>query len=261
MTGAGTAGRPSRTRDALRRRRLLVIAVPLAVLVLVAALVVVVGIVAKPAAERYVAERVEESLPEGVTADVSAELGGSFLVLQYLSGRMEEVRLWSDELLVADVPLAARMRLERVPVDLAQPVGHVTGSVDFDDRAVQGMLAGQGFTGDIVLTDGKVQYADDATILGARIGYTVTVEPVFSGGLLSLVPKSAEVRTGFIDLDASRLLDLVAPDPLTVCLAEYLPASLRIDDLELRDDTARLSFSGDDVVFTEEALDPKGSCT
>ncbi len=254
MTAAGVPRR--------RRRRLAWILVPLVALLVVLALaVVLVETVGRGIAEEYVANEVEESLPPGVTADVAVQLGGPFLIGQYLSGRMQEVRLVSDDILVGDVPARARLRLDGAPVDLAQPVERVAGVVVLDDRAVEALLAQQGFAGDATLRNGLVEYADTVTVLGAGIDYTLTARPSLSGGRLDLEPQSAQVRSGPFDLDASALLELVAPDGISVCLAEVLPDSVVLDSLALGDGTAQVAFSGKDVLLTEEALARTGACS
>jgi hypothetical protein len=59
---------------------------------------------------------------------------------------------------------------------------------------------------------------------------------------------------------ASRLLELVVPDGISVCVAEVLPDSVVLDGLEVAGGTARIHFSGEDVVLTQEALARTGSC-
>ncbi|WP_210508663.1 hypothetical protein [Naasia sp. SYSU D00057] len=75
------------------------------------------------------------------------------------------------------------------------------------------------------------------------------------------MPTSAAVRSGDVDLDASALLDRVAPDGLSVCLAEYLPDTIVLDSLQVGDGSARVTFSGEDVVLTEQGLAQRGACT
>ena len=244
-----------------RRRWLAWILVPLVALVLLAAVaVVLVETVGRGIAEEYVAGEVEESLPAGVTGEVEVELRGPFLIGQYLSGRMQDVRLASDDLRVGDVPAQARLRLEGAPVDLAQPIETAAGTVDLDDRAVEALLAQRGLLGDVTLGDGVLQYADTASVLGADLDYTITASPALSGGVLTLAPESAEVTGGPVDLDATRLLELVVPDGISLCVAEVLPDSVVLDGLEVEGGTARIHFSGEGVVLSQEALARTGSC-
>ncbi|WP_210508662.1 LmeA family phospholipid-binding protein [Naasia sp. SYSU D00057] len=170
MTSGEEQQRAIRYRDASpRRRRRLWLIAPLAVLVVLAVLAVVLGIAARAWAEGYIAEEVERNLPEGVEGDVDARLGGVSLVAQYLSGRLDDVRLTSENLEVQGVPVEARVELEGVPVDRSQPVERATGSVRLDERAVQAILTAQGYPGTAAIADGGIVYTDDAQLFGATV--------------------------------------------------------------------------------------------
>jgi LmeA-like phospholipid-binding len=254
--------RAIRYRDASpRRRRRLWLIVPFAVLVVLVVLVVVIGIAGRAWAEQYLEERVEQNLPEGVEGDVDVRLRGVFLLGQYLSGRMDDVRLTSENLTVQGIPVEARVRLQGAPIDLAQPVEHLTGSVRLDEAAVQAMLTAQGYPGTATIEDGGIRYTDSAELFGATVEYDITARPDLEGGRLDLVPTSAAIRSGDLDLDATGLLERVAPEGLSVCLAEYLPDSIVLESLRVGADAADVSFSGDGVVLTEEALARRGACT
>jgi hypothetical protein len=259
---APQAPKAVRYRDAPKsRRRRLWIILPIVLVVVVATLLVVVGIAGRAVAERYIAERVEQSLPPGVEADVSVRLPGAFLVAQYLRGRMDEVDLASNDLTVQGIGAKARVRLEGVPTDLEQPVERATGSVVLDETALQAMVAQQGYSGSVKLNDGSVEYSDTTKLFGANVDYIITARPSVEAGRLDLTPESARVSSGGIDVDASALLARVAPDGLSICLAEYLPESIAVDSLLVGDGTAKVGLSGSQVVLTEEALSRTGTCS
>jgi len=184
-----------------------------------------------------------------------------FLIGQYLSGRMDDVRLASDDLTVQGVPVRAKVNLTGAPVDLTLPVEHTTGSVLLDERAVQAILTAQGYPGTATIEGGNIRYTDSTKLFGATVEYEIDARPTLSGGRLELVPVSAAVRSGSVDLDATALLERVAPDGLTVCLAEYLPDTITLDSLQVGLGSARVAFSGDDVVLTEEGLARHGACS
>ncbi|WP_210479086.1 DUF2993 domain-containing protein [Naasia sp. SYSU D00948] len=229
-------------------------------LVLAAVAVLLVETVGRGVAEDYVEQRVEESLPDGVTGDVAVRLGGGLLLPQYLGGRMRDVRLTSEDLVVGGIPVRGTLRLEGAPLDPTRPVDRATGTVVLRERAVDALLEQQGYLGDTRLGDGVVEYSDTTSVLGVDLDYTVTARPSLAGGRLDLVPQSARVSKGPFDLDARRLLDLVAPDGISICLAALVPDTVTLDSLEVREGIATVDFSGDDVVLTQEALARTGSC-
>lgn len=259
---AEPAPRALRYRDASpRHRRRMWIIVPLVLIVVVATLLVVLNLAGRAIAEQYVADQVEKSLPAGVQGDVTARIRGPFLLLQYLRGRMDEVDLTSDDLTVQGVPLRADLQLHGVPVDTSKPVERLTGGVALDESAVGALLATQGYKGDVALRGGAVEYSDDTKLFGATVQYVITARPSLSGGRLDLAPQSAEIRSGGVDIDASQLLNRVAPDGLSVCVAQYLPASIGIDSLLVGNGSARIALSGTDVLLTSNALARTGSCS
>ncbi len=244
-----------------RRGRLAWILVPLLLLIVLAVVaVVLVETVGRGIAEKYVEDRVESSLPAGVTGDVSVRLGGGSLIAQYLSGRMEDVRLVSDDLAVQGIPVRARLQLAGAPIDQTRPVESARGSVVLGEDAVEALLAQQGYPGNARLANGLVEYSDTTQVLGADLDYTITARPSLSGGVLQLAPESARLSSGGLDIDADRLLRLVAPDGISLCLAEAVPQALTLDSLDVGDGSARLDFSGRDVVLTADALARTGSC-
>lgn len=262
MTAERATSRPVRYRDASRKgRRTFWLVVPFVTVVVLATLVVVVGIVGRAVAEDYLAKQIEQSLPAGVHGTVSVRLRGAFLLAQYLSGRLDQVDISSDDLTVNGIRVPARVTLQGAPIDLTQPVTRARGSAVLDQAALKSMLASAGYPGSVALTAGGLQYSDRTTILGATIEYTLLARPSVAGGRLDFAPLSAEVRSGGISLDATQLLGRVAPNGLSVCLARYLPQGVAVNALALGDGTARVDLRGDGVVLTQDALSRMGSCS
>jgi hypothetical protein len=254
--------RPIRYRDATpRHRRRLWIIVPLVLVIVLATLLVVLNFVGRAVAEDYIATKVEQDLPEGVEGDVSVRIRGAFLLVQYLSGRMDEIDLSSDDLTVQGVPVTANLQLRGVPVDLSKPVSRLTGGAVVDERAVQAMLSAQGYSGKVALTGGAVEYTDETQLFGGTVQYAITARPSLAAGRLDLSPQSAEIRSGGIDIDATQLLRRVAPDGISVCVAEYLPERIAIDSLLVGDGSVSIGLSGSDVLLTSDALARTGTCS
>ena len=63
-----------------------------------------------------------------------------------------------------------------------------------------------------------------------------------------------------MELDADALLERVAPDGLSVCLAEYLPDTIGLDALQVGDGAASVAVAGEGVTLNEEALARHGGC-
>lgn len=261
MTEEAPRPRPVRYRDApARKRRTFWLVVPAAVVLVLVVLVVVLGIASRAWAEQYVEDQVEQNLPEGVTGDVTAKIGGGPVVFQYLSGRFDDIALTSTDLAIAGVPVTAHLQATGVPTDLTLPVQHLTGTVSFGEDALQALLAAQGDTGTLTIADGGIQYRGTTKVLGFGIDYLVTAQPSLDGGVLHLEPTDARIQKGNIDLDASRLIRFVAPDGYDFCIAQYLPRSLSLDSVLVGAGGATVGLSGDGVLLDEDALADTGSC-
>ena len=250
----------ARPRSRAVRVRVTVIAIVVALI----ALVVVADIVLRNVAEARIAEEVEANLPAGATGDVAVTIGGFSVIGQYLSGTMDQVQLSAPELEVQGMPIAVDVVAREVPVDLASPVEQLTATIGADPAVVNQLLSSQdleGVEGDLVFGDGTVGYTDSVRFLGFPIEYTVTAQPVAAGDRVLLQPVGAEIVAGGGSLDLSGLLrQITGDDPVPVCVAQYLPEGVQVEQIEVTPTGAVVTLDADALQLDEASLTRTGTC-
>ncbi|MGW4927759.1 LmeA family phospholipid-binding protein [Agromyces sp. NPDC004153] len=251
------AGAPPRRRNRAARAWITVLVI-LGVLV---ALAVVADLVVRNVAEQRVAEQLEQNLPAGVEGDVQVRLGGFSVIAQYLSGSMEQVDLSAPELTVNGVPIAVHVEAQDVPPGLDAPVGRATATIQVTEAAVNTLIEVPGVQGDVVLGDGAVAYSDSVRVLGIPIDYTVTARPTAAGDTVFLEPTGVEVGAGGGAIDVSGLVDrLMGDDPIPVCVAEYLPEGVEVQQLTVEPGSATVTLGATGISLDEQSLATRGSC-
>jgi hypothetical protein len=218
--------------------------------------------IARAYAEGRVKSEIEQNLPDFVSGDVTVHIGGTSVIAQYLSGSFEKVELDAPKLTVQGIPLSASVVANGVPADLTKPVSDLAGTITISQSSINSLLRLPGATGDLTLGEGTIKYDGTTQVLGLSIGYTVTVVPTADGESILLKPTKAEVTTGGGNLDLSRLLGtVVGSKPLSVCVAQYLPKGVTVDDVTVKPGAATIHLSAHDLVLSQETLATKGSCS
>ena len=115
--------------------------------------------------------------------------------------------------------------------------------------------------GDVVLGDGAVAYSDSVRVLGIPIDYTVTARPTAAGDTVFLEPTGVEVGAGGGAVDVSGLVDrLMGDDPIPVCVAEYLPEGVEVQQLTVEPGSATVTLGATGISLDEQSLATRGSC-
>jgi LmeA-like phospholipid-binding len=256
------AAPPSMPPARHRRRGLwLALWIALSLVVLVVLYFVADGL-ARAYAENRVKAEIEQNLPDFVSGDVSVHIGGTSVIAQYLSGSFEQVTLDAPKLTVQGIPLSASVVAKGVPVDVTKPVSDLAGTITISQSSINSLLRLPGATGDLALGEGTLQYDGTTTVLGLPIGYKVTVEPTANGESILLMPTKAEVTAGGGNLDLSRLLGtVVGSKPLSVCVAQYLPEGVQVDDVTVHPGEATIHLTAHDLVLSQSTLSTKGTCS
>jgi hypothetical protein len=231
----------------------------LAVLVLLVVALVVADIAFRAYAEGEAAAQIEEQLPENVEGDVDVSIAGFSFLAQVAAGRLGMVTLDAPALAVSGVPVAAHVVATGVPTDLAQPVDDIRASLSLDEAALAEVVT---LPGDarLALGDGEVSYEGDIEVFGVPIGYRVTGEVTASGTDVVITPTNAELTQGGASLDLGALLDTAAGEPVTVCVAQYLPQGVEVDSLDVTADGATATLSAQGFVVDEQSLRSLGTC-
>ena len=212
-------------------------------------------------AENQVKAQIEQNFPDFVSGDVTVHIGGTSVIAQYVSGSFEQVTLDAPKLTVEGIPLSASVVANGVPADLTKPVSDVAGTITISQSSINSLLRLPGATGDLTLGDGTIKYDGTTTVLGLSLGYTVTVAPTAAGDSIHLQPTKAEVKAGGGNLDLSKLLGAVVSKPLSVCVAQYLPAGVQVDDVTVHPGEATIHLTAHDLVLSQKTLATKGTCS
>lgn len=250
------------TRRPAGRRWITVVTVTLvAVLVLVGAAFLAES-VARGFTEDAVAAAVEANLPDGVEGTVDADVAGDWVILQLLSGRMDEVTITSDDVSFDDLPIdRLEVRASGVPIDLKTAVDSIEATATLNQDAVNELLTMPGNDPELVLGDGQVTYGDSTTVFGFDVGYNVTATLEPEGTDVLLTQEGGEVTSSAGDVDAGWLLDRVLADnPLRLCAAEKLPLGVTISRILVTEGNGTLSLAANDFELTGPSLRSRGEC-
>jgi hypothetical protein len=239
-----------------------------ALIVLVVAVLVVVGgaflaeSITRGVAEDTVAVAVESSLPSTVDGSVDVDIAGDWVLLQLLSGRMDEVTLSSDTVVFDGIPVEnVTVTASGVPLDLTAAVDSLDATVTLDEPALNELLTLPGNDPAVVLGDDTVGYEDSTTIFGVSIGYLVNAALSPDGTDVLLTARGAEVTSAVGNLDVSGLVDqVVGSEPVRVCVADRLPVGVSISAIEVRDSVAALSLTASDFVLSADSFRSTGEC-
>lgn len=268
LTPAGPPAEPISAPPPRKRRRwivVLIVAVALAG-ALVAAFFAADGY-AKDYARDYVRDRIIEVLGLEPDAEVAVDIRGSVL-LQALTGRIGEVEVSVPEVAFGELRGSADVHAEGVPLDSAAAVEvlRIEFTVAEEDLApLAGNLSGIELES-IALDDPEIVVEATLTILGFSFPIGMGLEPSAADGQLVFSPTS--VRVG----DETYTADELREDPLlgsfvrdlleqqSLCIAEQLPRALTPTDVEVRDATLVLTFSGDGAALGGDDLTTNGTC-
>ncbi len=232
-----------------------------AIVVALAALLVVADVVARGIAEDRFAQQVRANLPDGIDGEVDVEIGGFSVIAQYLAGTMDRVEISAPELRVNSASVAVDVVGEGVPVDLASPVESVVGTITVDEESLNALVSVPAVNGAFTLGDGLVGYAGTIDILGFSLDYTATARPTAAGESVLLLPEGVELTSGAGVVDVSVVVGrLLGDDPLSICVAQYLPEGVEVHDIAISPGTATVELRAQALMLDEASLARTGSC-
>ncbi|WP_431280050.1 LmeA family phospholipid-binding protein [Leifsonia poae] len=254
--GGDTVAQPRAKRRWLRI--LLWVLIPIVALV---ALFFVADGIARAYAQDRVASEIEKGFPDTVSGDVSVSIGGASVIQQYLSGSFDRVELDAPKLMVQGAPISASVVATGVPTDFSKPVANLDGTLGVSQDSLNKLVSIPGITGDLKLGDDVVTYDGTADILGLPIGYQVSVSPEAAGKTVLLQPVDAKVTAGSGAIDLSTLVKaLTDRGPIPVCVAQYLPEGVQVNEITVTPGHATVQLSAEDFVLDDKTLQSKGSC-
>ena len=158
---------------ARRRTRPGIIAAIIVIAVVV--LLVVVEIVARVLVGRITAQEVEQQLPDGLSADVSAAATGTCVTCELLGGSLSGIHVTSDDVTFGDVTGAASVDAHDVKLGSPITVGSLDGSIGIDEDELNALLqevaAQSGIEiHSIELRDDGISYGTEVEVFGETVG-------------------------------------------------------------------------------------------
>jgi hypothetical protein len=245
-----------------RRRPWVPIVVVIGVIVVLVGAFLIADTIVRGVAEDRVAAQVEQSLPEGVDADVAVSIGGASVIAQYLTGTFEHVDLRAPGASVDGIPLDVRISADAVPLDPKQTIGRVVATIRIDADGAAALAKTAGLPGTLTLGDDEVGYAGEATVLGFTIPYDFSVAPTTTAERVNLMPTSVNVDTGFLGVIDLRALvtGFLQGDPPSICVAQYLPEGVDLDRLAVTPEAATATLTSTTLRLDEASLQTLGSC-
>jgi hypothetical protein len=243
------------------RRALLVVLIVLIVLAILAVIAFFVGDrIFRANAETQIERSVSQSLPNGVTGNVDATIGGGSALLQYLHGSFDDVTLTSKGLKVANAPASAVVHVAGLPVNGGE-VQRATASFVIGQAAFKNVpaLRNAGATAPQLGND-SVATTLTRKILGLDVKVGVHLKPSLSGQTVHLRPTSATLTAGPATIPATAIVQQLLPNGVSVCAASYLPRGVDVTSVRVRTGEAVVGLSAKDVDLDTLDSAPTGSC-
>lgn len=227
--------------------------------VLLVVVLVVADFALRVYAQGQVRQAVVDNLPQSVTGDVDVSIGGGPFIVQYLSGTFSEVTLTSKNLQVDGAPVQATVTAYDVSTDQTKPVPRASASLTIDQNTANTFLSIPG-SDEITFADGTVGYTGQLNIFGLALGYDVTATAAPQGSDILLTPTGAQLSAGSTSFDVSGALTAVVSKPVSICVAQYLPAGVQITSITPTNGSVTVTAEATNLTLTQEALATTGTC-
>ncbi|MDZ8171222.1 LmeA family phospholipid-binding protein [Microbacterium xanthum] len=253
-------------RTASRRRRVWPWLVGLGVFVLLAVVAAVVGEwVARETVTRTVRAQVADALelPEDQTVEVAV---AGLVLPQLIAGTLDELTVSGDDLplgpLTGDVVVVA----EGVPVRGDAPARRIGADLTLEADQVAQLLTGlDGFPdAEVTLDEPDVRFDTSFEVFGLEIPVGVSLTPTAAEGAIALSPAGIEVAGARLTADQVRdqfgLIASVVLQDWTICVAEYLPAGVTLDEIAVVGDRIVVDAAVDGAITVDEQLQEPGTC-
>jgi hypothetical protein len=256
-------------REARRRRRgprggtVVIWLIVLAVIVVGAAFGLrIVDQTVRGVAEDQAEKQIEDQLPGQVTGRVAVSIGGEWVIPQLIRGTLDRVVLDGPNLQADGTPFQAHIVATDVPTDQERTVGNVVATVSMDEAPASALLAKTaGTPPDLRFGDGTLGYAGSTRVLGITFGYTVAAEPVLrDGSTVVITPAEVQLQAGSFQVDLAQTIQGIRDVTYPVCVAQYLPAGVVVQDVTVTDARASMTVQSSDLRLTRESIGVTGSC-
>lgn len=214
-------------------------------------------------AQSQAENQIRAALPASVTGEVTVSIGGASVIAQYLTGSFDEVQLKAPQLTVDGVPASAHIVATDVQPKLGGTIGEVQATLDLTSESLNTLAHAAGTPAETQLELGtdEVTYTGDIAVAGFTIGYLATATPSTTPDSLVFTPTDAQITSDLGTLNLGAILPTVlAQNPISVCVAKYLPAKVAVSSVSVTPDRARITLDSSTMVLTTQSLATLGSC-
>lgn len=256
--------RPIRTR---RRRHTPWVLGGLALLVV---LLSAAYVVAEILIRDYATDRVQTQVAQGLALESRNDVGVTFagsMVLQAILGSLDRADVTVKEATFGPLTGDLSIRAEGVPLDSSEPVETVAITMTVTEEnlgELSDYLTGVN-VGNIALEEPEIIVDSEFFLFAVSVPVQLGLEPAAVDGALGFTPSSIEVagrRLAADDLSQSEFGGLARPllEQREICIAEYLPQSLVLQDADVVGNQLVAAFEGRSVVLSEAEFTAVGSC-
>lgn len=249
-----------------RRRGLRALVAVVATLVVLAGLFLVVDAWARQQIADYVEQKAREVLSLDDGQPVAVEIAGASVIAQVVTGSLEDVSIDVEEVTIGDLTGGVSLRAQGVPVDASRPVDRVQIEFRVDEAGIQSIAST--FSGTAIdsvrIVDGEIQVGTELSVFGIPFAVGLGIEPFAADGQIGFTPTSVELGGARSSVDA--LVDTFGRpaeqllQSRSVCVATWLPASLSVDEVEIRGATLVVTIGARSALFDETSLSTLGTC-
>ncbi|MFT2689550.1 DUF2993 domain-containing protein [Clavibacter zhangzhiyongii] len=213
-------------------------------------------------AEDQAEQRIAEQLPGRVSGKVNVSIQGDWVIPQLIRGTLDRVVLDGPNLQADGTPFQAHIVATDVPTDQERTVGDVVATVSMDQAPASALLAKTaGTPADLRFGDGTLGYSGSTRVLGITFGYDVAATPVLQDpSTVVITPAEVSLQAGDFEVDLAQTIQGIRDVTYPVCVAQYLPAGVGVQDVTIADGRASMTVESSSVELTRESLGVTGSC-
>jgi LmeA-like phospholipid-binding len=250
------------------RGRNALIVIVVIVLVLVAAFFVG-DYFAKKYATNYVRDQIASSLGLPSTAPVTVDLGSGSILLQAATGRINDVNVTVDPIVLDGLAGSATLTAHGVPLNQTTPVTSLDVKVSVPtstvSTAISRVPALKSLKPKVTISGKHVAVAGTIYVFGFPQSVGATLTPKVTKGVPGFTIDTASLDGATV---TASLLDRYLPGLTTLlesgtslCIADQLPKSFTLTNISLQGQSIVSTFTGNGVELNAAALSQKGTCS
>lgn len=261
-------GRPAEQKKprAKRRGRWAFVIVS-GILVLLIVGVVVLDNVARGYASDQIADKVRGSLSLPASIPVDVSVGGTSVLLQLLSGKLDRVDVGIAQLELGALKGSAELTATGIPIDTSKPVDRIEIVFLTDQKVLSTLFADTpGLTaGTVTVSGGAIKLGTEVTLFGYALPVGISFTASASEGQLALTPTSISLNGQSF---TAKQLETSAFGALTdllfvkhsVCVATLMPEGFVLGRVTVSGAKIALAVSAKKVMLDSKLMTSRGTC-